>query len=284
MKYSGGPGIKDRDMSKKDPVDDYFEAKKTAGQRRVEDDHALVAQWQQGHAANAVDPNVTHQVLQRFQPTIQGAIRKYKSPLTGPGLDTQAKNLTIEAMKTFDPTRGAVFNTHLTNTLKRLHRENLQRQGAYVPEAQAFYFGPAQQAHDELLDELGRPPSAVEHEQRLNEMLPEHKRLAPGGLASVLELKRNTVVSSNFEGQPSTFATDIERQNVDLLRYDLDPKEQQVYDLIYKDGVTSTGEMAQRLGTSDPAVSRLKGRIEHKALNPPKPSAFGALPQRKRPG
>jgi DNA-directed RNA polymerase specialized sigma subunit len=261
-----------------DPLNSYLRKKTAAQQKCEEDDHALVTQWQQAHQGDAVNPALTHQVLQRFQPTIQTALKKYKSPLTGPGLNAAAKTYAVEALRTYDPSRGASFNTHLTNTLRRLHRENNQAQASYVPEDHVTYFGPAQRAHDEFVDEFGRTPTPEEHEQRLNEMLPERRRLAPGALAPILALKRNTVVSSNFASSPNTFAQDLEQQNVALGRHDLAEPDRKVYDLIYGNNVTSTGDIAKRLGMSDPAVSRAKTRIE-KTLSQP----VGAS-KRKKPG
>lgn len=264
-----------------DPIEEYRRTKRAAAQRRVEDDHALVAQWQAAHQGEDVNHDLTHQVMQRFQPTIQTALKKYKAPMTGEGLHTEARNLTIEALKTYDPSKGAAFNTHLTNNLRRLQRRNNEAQSAYVPEGTAFYYGPAQQAHDELHDELGRPPTPEEHEQRLNESLPEHKRLPPGGLAPILQLQRNTVVSSNFQGQPNTFHQDLEQQNVALARHDLDPADHAIYDSIYKDNVTGTNDIAKRLGMSAPAVSRAKKRIADTIQGAPTP---GASRRRKTPG
>lgn len=264
-----------------DPVDEYLKEKTASSARRAEDDHALVSQWQTAHQGDNVDHDLTHQVMQRFQPTIQTALKKYKAPMTGAGLNVAAKNLTVEALRTYDPSKGAGFNTHLTNTLRRLHRENNMRQDAYAPEAQAYYFGPAQRAHDELHDELGRPPTPEEHEQRLNEMLPENKRLPPGGLTPILSLQKKTVMSSNFEGQPTTFAQDLERQNVDLARYDVHEDDRPIYDAIYRDGVSSTGDIAKRLGMSDPAVSRAKNRIAQTIQSPPAPSVPKAPRRRK---
>jgi DNA-directed RNA polymerase specialized sigma subunit len=252
-------------------VDGYFLEKKAVNQKRVDEDHALVAQWQQAHQNGNLDPQLTHQALTRFKPTMTSALNKFtKGSLSaGSGLNTAAKTYTIEALKTFDPAKGATFNTHLTNTLRRLHRENSEHQSAYTPEGQAFYFGPIQRAHDELADELGRPPTFEEHEQRLNEMLPEHKRLEPGGLAPLLTLKnRRPILASNFDSTPNTFAHDLEAQNVSLARHDLNEPDKNIYDLIYQHNVTGTGDIAKRLGMSDPAVSRAKKRIEKTITQP----------------
>ena len=103
-------------------------------------------------------------------------------------------------------------------------------------------------------------------------MLPAHKRLAAGGLAPILALQRKSVSASNFESTPDTNAQNLEAQNIGLLRPDLAPKDRDVYDAIFKNKVTSTSDIAKRLGMSDPAVSRAKSRIEQQAQSLPKPA------------
>lgn len=260
-------------QARQNPVDEYFQEKTAAQQRRIDEDHALVAQWQQAHQGGNFDPELTHQALTRFQPIIQSSLKKFRAPKTGPMIETEARNRSIEALKTFDPTKGATFTTHLTNTLRRLQRANARGQDAYIPEGPASYLGDIQRAHDEFFDELGRPPTPAEHEQRLNEMLPAHRRLPPGKMQEIMALQRNTIPSSTFEATPTTFHQDLEAQNVALARYDMSPQEQQVHDLIYQEGVTSTGAIAKRLGVSAPTASRLKSSVASTIQNQPKPGA-----------
>lgn len=262
-----------------DPIDAYLNSKTAAPtdtNTRATQDNEMVSRWQAAHANDQFDHDLTQEALKRFRPTINSAIRKYKGPLTGNALNIHAANLAIEALKTHDPSKSA-FNTHLTNHLKRLHRVNAQAQGAYVPEEHVRYFGPAQRAQDELVDELGRDPSPEEHEGRLNQILTTEKRYSklkpvePGGLANILSLKRRTIAGSGLESPTNTYAGDLQEQNIALLRHDLKPRDQPIYDALYKDKMTSTGAIAKRLGMSSPAVSRAKKRIENAARTPPKP-------------
>lgn len=265
------------------PIDTYFRAKTAAQQRRVDEDHALVAQWQQAHQGGNVDPELTHQALTRFQPTIQTSLKKFRAPKTGPMIETEARNRSIEALKTFDPSKGATFTTHLTNTLRRLQRANARGQDVYIPEGPASYIGDIQRAHDELSDEMGRAPTPQEHEQRLNEMLPAHRKLAPGKMQEIVALQRNSIPSSVFEATPNTFHQDLEAQNVALARYDMPTQEQRVHDLIYKQGITATGDIAKQLGVSAPTASRLKGSVASIIQNQPTPGAVATKRGRKIP-
>ena len=246
------------------PLEEYdkYKRRKTAAAspQRTQVGQDLVAQWQAAHQQGAVSPELTSQVLGHFKPLIQYAVNRYKSPMTGPGINTAANNLAIDALKSYDPSKAA-FGTHLTTTLQRLQRENNGRQSAYIPEAKAALLGHALRAHDELVDELGRKPTPEEHEARFNELLPENRRPPAGTLSKLLDLNRRVVPSSRFESSLNTFAQGLEEQNVALARYDLPPVDQRVYDSIYQHGVSSTGDIAKRLGMSAPAVSRAKKRI-----------------------
>jgi len=258
---------------KPNPVDDYMETKKTAAQKRHEADIDLVRQWQQQDQSGQVDPTLTEQLMQRFEPVRRAAQNKYKAALTGPGFDTKSRTLMIDSFRSFDPTRGAVPTTHMTNQLRRLYRENLQQQSVQNTEADAGLFGPMDQTHAELQDELGRDPTLEEHFQRMNETLPAKKRIDLKRFQQVQQRRGGSVLSSGFESNPEApiqlqHQQALQRQNVDLLPYDLDPQETQVYNQLFGRGqrpTTSTNAIATRLGVSAPTVSRVRKRIAEKA-------------------
>lgn len=276
------------------PVDNYLASRPTAAaegalpaplpgvpvpqKSKLDEENDFIARWQQAHQNDEFDHELTHQAFERYAPVLRGAVNKYKSPKTGPVIETEAKNRLIESLKSYDPTRGAAFTTHLTNNMRRLQRVNAQAQQAYTAEDAATYMGPAQQARDEFFDEHGREPTPEEHEQWVNEMLPAHRRLAPGKLQDILSRQRNVVQQSRFEGTPDAFQTehmlDLHQQNLDTVRDALKPKTQLVHDAI-RSGVTSTTALAEQLGMSPAAVSRAKQEIiDAVGEGPKKPKGF----------
>lgn len=266
-------------MPKKDdddvnPVDDYLELKKTAAQRRKEDDIGLLTQWQEQDRAGAVDPKLTEQLFQRFEPVRRSAENKYKAQLTSPGFDTKSRTLMVDAWRSWDPSKGGAPVTHMTNTLRRLYRENLQQQSVQNTEAEAGLFGKIDRAQAELTDELGRDPSEDEMLGRINEYLPRKKAIDLPRLQQVQARRGGTVVSSAFEsapeGAPQTqYQQQLEQQQLDLLPYDLDDQELSVYNHLFGRGgqkaTTSTNEIARRMGVSAPTISRLRKRVAKKA-------------------
>lgn len=256
------------------PVDDYLETKKLAAQRRREDDIALIKQWQDQDRTGQVDPTLSEQMFQRFEPVRRSAANRFKAPLTGPGFDTKSRTLMVDAWRSYDPNRGAAPVTHMTNTLRRLYRENLQGQSVQNTEAEAGLFGKIDRARSELSDELGRDPTEEETLGRINEYLPKKKAIDLPRLQQVQQRRGGTVVSSAFESLPEgappiQHQQQLEQQRLDLLPYDLDDQELAVYNHLFGRGgqkpTTSTNEIAQRMGVSAPTISRLRRRIAVKA-------------------
>ena len=251
-----------------DPVDDYLEAKKTAAARRREDDVNMVTEWQKQRAAGNVDPVLHEQLFKRFEPVRRKAVGKYRAPLTGPGFDVKSRTLMAEALGSWSPQGGAAPVTHITNTMKRLYRENLQQQSIQHTEGDAGLFGKMDQAKAELEDELERDPSHDELLGRMNELLPAHRRIDAQRLQQLQTRRGSAALASGLESNPMQYQSQLERQKLDMLPYDLNPQETQVYNMLMGRGgkaVTSTNAIASRMGVSAPTVSRIRKAIALKA-------------------
>ena len=101
----------------------------------------------------------------------------------------QAKNLMLKAVVTFNPTKGAKFNTHLTNYLKKLYRfVNENANIAKIPEQRVRKIKAYNWAFSKLEAKLGRPPIDVELSDELSWPIKEIVRLKD-------ELSRNEVIN-----------------------------------------------------------------------------------------
>lgn len=251
------------------PVDDYLEAAKLANANRKEDDATLVMQWQQQRAAGQVDPKLQQQVFGRFEPVRRAAVSKYMAPLTPPGFQTKSRTLLAEALGSWSPTGGAAPATHVTNQMRRLYRENLQQQSVQNTEADAGMFGPMDSARTDFMDEFEREPTRQELLTRMNEMLPAHKRIDDVRFQQLQSRRGGTALASGFESNPTSFHVQAESQNLDLLPYDLNQQELQVYNHLFGKGgqraTTSTNTIASRMGLSAPTISRIRKGIATKA-------------------
>ena len=251
------------------PVDEYFELKKQAASKRREEDIQLVTEWQRQHQLGQVDPTLQEAVFNRFEPVRRAAVSRYKAPLTPAGFDTKSRTLMAEALRSWSPTGGAAPSTHITNHMRRLYRENLQQQAVQNTEADAGLFGHMDTAKSELMDELGRSPMPHEVVQRMNERLPAKRRIDLPRFQQLESRRGGTALSSSFESNPISYQSQVAQQNLDLLPYDLNQQERQVYNHLYGRGgqksTTSTNTIAKRMGVSAPTISRLRKSIAMKA-------------------
>lgn len=75
----------------------------------------------------------------------------------------EAYKLAHKAAEGFDPKKDTKFSTHLTNQLKKLSRiSTMYGTTVRLPENKQFKLQHINNAEKELVDQLGRPPSALE--------------------------------------------------------------------------------------------------------------------------
>jgi DNA-directed RNA polymerase specialized sigma subunit len=246
----------------KNPLESYTEEReKRAAEQRAQDTE-LWHQWKQDPTPNTLEP-----LLKRFDNVIGQRVSMWKAPnVSESALRANLHGLAIKAFETYDPNKAAL-NTHLQNTLRRGLRFTRKNQNlAYIPEAKVERIGPIDRAVDELTEELGRPPSPAEISSHMNQSLPQGKRLTSGKVQEIQGQRRSDLFESGSEFDPVSFSSPREQEVLSLLRPSLSQDHQQVFDHLYglngKARITSTGEIAQRLGKSPSQVSRVKKHIE----------------------
>jgi hypothetical protein len=125
----------------------------------------IESDYQPAYDAWKADPNPANstQLLNTVRPVINTAVRIYAGPSAkSPTIRSQAKKLALEAMDTYDPSRGTI-KTHLMSTLQRLRRVAArQRQIISLPEQVALDQMETARATAELEDRFNRPPSDAE--------------------------------------------------------------------------------------------------------------------------
>lgn len=257
-------------MAKLDnPVDEYLSEREKVSSKLKIDDTELVKQWQAQNQSGQVDPVLQEQVFSRFEPVRRAAVSKYKAPLTPAGFDTKSRALLASALTSWDPNRGAAPATHITGEMRRLYRENLQQQSVQNTEADAGLFGTMDAARTEFIDEFDRDPTPEEHLVRMNEMLPKNKRINAERFKQVQSRRGGVALSSGFEATPMSTQISLEKQTLEMLPYQLNDQEKNVYNHLFGRGgaraTESTNEIAAKLGLSPSKVSRLRKSIAMKA-------------------
>lgn len=231
---------------------------KLAAERAAGDLHLWHA-WNEGGRS----PELLQPLMQRYQPLINRKEKEWRAPAVAPAaFKAELTKHFIGAAQTFDPDRGVAFNTHVQNRIQKAKRFNAKHQNVgYIPEGQAKNIGPLQQAQNQLTEQFGRAPTPAELGERLD--MPAQK------VTNLMKALRKDVPSSSFETDPAGFATSREADVVRLIgkrpgEY-LKPEEEKVFNHIFgingAPKITDTTTLAERLGVSQPKVSRLKTSI-----------------------
>jgi DNA-directed RNA polymerase specialized sigma subunit len=123
-----------------------------------EEDLKLLREWK--HTNN---PQVLDSLLQRLQPLIQREVQKWQGTVPSAVLESKARVLTTEALKTYDEHRGTALSTHIVNRLQKLSRDVYpHQQVARLPENVQLKYNTFQVASNILYDKLGRDPTVDE--------------------------------------------------------------------------------------------------------------------------
>lgn len=244
------------------PLEEYEQERAKVASDRTKKEQELVFRWKE----NPTQEN-TGAVLQQFAPVFRSHMNAHKAPQTNAaGLHLSMVNLAVDALNTYDPSRGATFSTHLHNQLRRVSRVNKKRQNmAKIPEAPAGYIGRIQAAKEELAEETGEEPSYAQIAQRMNFALPAHRQQTAQQVQNIFGMQRRDVTSTAFESDPVPTAMQREHEVIPLLRYNLTPAAQQIFDLMFPppgvQPITDTTGLSNSTRFSQSKVSRLKNEI-----------------------
>ena len=243
------------------PLDDYEDDKVKQAARRTAHETELHNKWKKKPTARNLKP-----LLAAFKPDLDTKVRLWKAPTVNEA--AFRADLTTHAIKSFhsyNPDKGASLKTHLNNGLKRSMRYNAQNQNmSSISEGNTARIGPINRAVGELTEDLGRTPTHMEISKFINRT-PGVPNITTKQVKAVQTQQRRDVYSSQFASDPALTASMREQEILPLLRPALNADAQRVFDLVYGVGVkkrlTSTSQIAKKLGKSPSQVSRMKGHI-----------------------
>lgn len=237
------------------PIDDFFEHRKTAASQRAQDDLDRWHHWN----TNGRQPEHLEPLLRSFKPVITQAVNTYRAPtVQKSAFEAAATKQAIEAFQSYDPNRGAALATHVIGRMKKLQRENNKLQNkAYIPEGKASQIGKIQRAQSFLRDDLEREPTALE--------IAKHMGRPVKQIQGVLGAMKKDIVASQFESDPTKLPTAREQEVIDLLPYSLTEEQKEVFDHLFghngKKKIRETNEIAAALGKNPSQVSRIRTAI-----------------------
>ena len=210
-------------------------------------------------------PQYATVMLRHMAPTIEAGLKTYGGNAPSPMLRSQAKQLALQALHTYDPAKGAL-NTHVMHSLQRLQR--LQAKDANIiriPERHMLQLQHLQAASDELEQALLRPPTTHE--------LADHTGLSP---AKIKKLRSTAfpVAEGQFSGNDeeddfdSAPAVDQapHMQAAELVYDDLtDPVDRLILEYglgLHGQSTLPAAKIAKRLHVTPSAISQRMQRIQ----------------------
>jgi len=249
-----------------DPLNDYLSAldglSKEAARdlkRRQKREFQMWQDWKQG----GMQPQQLRPLIKSFQPLINGEANRWAPrirDLPPAAIRAEFTDQFVNALRTYDPNRGAALNTHIRHQLKKAQRfvTTYQNPGR-IPENRIYQIRKLQDAEQRLDEQFGRMPTALE--------LADEMKVSPRQVELLQKEVRRSLPTSQFEADPSTHIPSTSQQTLRLLQYDLNDEERQVFEYLYGMGgkpKMGPGAISRQLGMSAPKVSRLKKSIAEK--------------------
>lgn len=241
-----------------DLVLDQFE--KTASRlKKSEQDYELWRRWNDnGRRPEDLDP-----LYKQIKPVVRKASNVYANRVNIPreAIESEFEYHALNALDNYDPSKSAL-HTHLTNQMKRGKRFITTHQNvARIPEHRIHKKGEFDRAKSDLMDNLGREPSAQEISDKM--------KWPRSQVDKLISEDRKDVLSSTLQTSPDSRFSE-EQEIMNMLPAELDGEENLVYEyLTGTGGKPSLGanEIASELKISPAKVSRIRSRIASKVKN-----------------
>lgn len=217
--------------------------------------------WRQWKETNE-DPKHLQPLMTSLQPTITYSVNRFApANVYRPALRAKANNLTIGALRRYDPTKGTLLNSHVTNHLKGLNRwtgthQNVSR----ITEDRRNMIGKYDTAYNSLKEQYGYEPSTKQIAEEMGVNVKSVRMLE--------KERRPDLVASAFQDDPFVDESALDKEIMDLIEFALDPDELRMWEYLYgvrgKQKVTKGGDLARKLGWSQSKVSQVRKRIAKK--------------------
>jgi DNA-directed RNA polymerase specialized sigma subunit len=198
--------------------------------------------------------NNVEQLIKENKKLIDLEASRYATNLPLITVQIEAYKLAREAAKTYNPSSGYKFSTHLVNNLKKLSRLSTKYGNVLrVPENVQFGINKVQKVEKDLEHTLGRAPTTEE--------LAHHSGFSQKAVTSMLSSKKTSAgISSMFEA-PALFDKSNDEW-VQFVYHDLPDKDKLIFE--HKTGfgnksIMDNSSLAKKLNLS---LSTLNSRIK----------------------
>ena len=215
----------------------------------------VVVRWQKSQS-----PEDTSYLLKKMKPTINSAMTSY-APGKQKELAIKAANLTLQALRQFDPERGVDPTTYVFHNLKRLNRFANRRANIIPLSERAMQeYNFLQQVKQDFEDTFDREPSDMELADRTGYSLKKVTKLLSGNKVTSETSTLNPESGNSTQFFDNTTEDDI----LDYVYRSVGPIDQKIIE--YSSGkngkpVLSNKEIAAKLRLSPAAISQHRNKI-----------------------
>lgn len=220
----------------------------------------LLKRWK----ASGEDPKHLDPLLDSMKGLVESRARMYKNIVEVPtaALDHEFKQQLVEALRSYDPSKGAQLGTWVTKRLKKANRYILTHQNfARIPENVANGINKYTTAKTELTEKLGYEPDDHTLAEKSGLSMKEVKVLNKS-------LRKGLVASGGQQEMFETgFTTGRREEVLGLIHYELTPEERTVFEYTFgRNGKPQLkpGDIARKTGFDNSKVAKLRTSIFNK--------------------
>ena len=229
---------------------------------RKQDIHLWTAWKDSGYRPKKLKP-----LQDSMQGIVVSTVNKYKGvDIARPILHAEANKHLVEALKDYNPGRGAQLHTHAINRMKRVDRFVKENQNfGRVVEQRAQKWQDYLTAKNLITQELGRPPTAIELSQKMSLQL--RRPITPREAERYMREDRKDLVQTGLDQNAFEFMPTPDRIILKMVPSELSKEENAVFTRLF--GINGSrkmkpGEIARDLRISNAKVTRLKDKIQKK--------------------
>jgi len=213
------------------------------------------------------DPQALQPLMDKFKPTISKWVAMHASPNVPPiTLRVTALSNLKKALDTYDPSKGANLNTHITWGLRKGTRL-LQKYSniARIPEPRGLLIGEYKRAKSALEEKYGRPPSIAEVRDFIAaDVTIDSAKKQKLSLKTIERLEKELRSEYSYSPAMASFAEENESETDELLSRDLlygslAPQDQVIFEHAFGYGgkkVLPNVQIAKLVGVSPTTVGK----------------------------
>lgn len=169
-------------------------------------------------------PSDLEALVRNLNPLVQAEVNRRSGTLARDLLVIQAKKLTVDAIKSFNPNAGVKISTHVTNQLQKLSRVNYAHQNAArIPENQMLQFHTVNIATEDFRADNGRDPSTEE--------LADSLKWSPRKLEDFRKQFERGELLESIDTPAALFVSEEHDPRINYVYSSLTPRQQQIFEL-----------------------------------------------------